>query len=55
MSENSVEIASLVRQIVLETLKTSAPGISEQMREAIANSILIKLRAYFASAGETRP
>jgi hypothetical protein len=45
MSNNAVEIASLVRQIVLDTLKASAPGIAEQMREAIANSVTIKLRA----------
>ena len=45
MNENAVEIASLVRQIVLDTLKASAPGIAEQMREAIANSVTMKLRA----------
>ena len=45
MNENAVEIASLVRQIVLDTLKVSAPGIAEQMREAIANSVTMKLWA----------
>lgn len=44
MSENCVEIASLVRQIVLDTLKASAPGIAEQMRIAIANSVTMKVR-----------
>lgn len=45
MTENCVEIASLVRQMVIDTLKKSAPGISEIMRSAIADSIAIKLRA----------
>ncbi len=44
MSENCVEIASLVRQIVLDTLKSSAPGVAEQMRIAIANSVAMKVR-----------
>lgn len=44
MNENSVEIASLVRQIVLDTLKASAPGLAEQMRIAIANSVAMKVR-----------
>jgi len=45
MTENSVEIASLVRQTVIDTLKTSAPGIAEQMRNTIANSVAMKVRA----------
>lgn len=44
-SQNCVEVASLVRQIIIDTLKSSAPGISEQMRQAIANSVAIKLRS----------
>jgi hypothetical protein len=44
-NQNCVEVASLVRQIVLDALKASAPGIAEQMREAIANSVIMKLRA----------
>lgn len=45
MSQDCVEIASLVRQVVLDTLKTSAPGIAEQMRLGIANSVAMKVRA----------
>lgn len=44
MSENAVEIASLVGQIVRGTLKASAPGISMVMREAIAVSVATKVR-----------
>jgi hypothetical protein len=33
-----------VRAAILDTLKKSAPGISEPMRVAICNSIVIKLR-----------
>lgn len=50
MNENSVELASLVRFTVVDTLKKSAPGISETVRDAIANSIMIKLRAQAPSA-----
>ena len=45
-----VEIASLVRQMVFETLKESAPGIADPMRKAIANSVAMKLRKYFIEA-----
>lgn len=45
MSQDCVEIASLVRQIVLDTLKSSAPGLAEQMRIAIANSVAMKVRS----------
>jgi hypothetical protein len=43
VTENCVEISSLVRQAVKDTLKTSAPGISEQMRQAIANSVAMRI------------
>lgn len=45
MSQDCVEIASLVRQVVLDTLKSSAPGLAEQIRVGIANSVAMKVRA----------
>lgn len=54
MSENAVEVASLVRVIVIDTLKKSAPGISEQMRDAIGNSVAIKLRSHLIPVQEPR-
>lgn len=44
MSQDCVEVASLVRQFVLDTLKTSAPGIAEPIRQGIANSVMLKVR-----------
>jgi hypothetical protein len=40
-------ISEVVRNAALETLKASAPGISETMRTAIANSIAMKVRKTF--------
>lgn len=44
--DGTVIVAELedVRLAILDTLKKSAPGISEVMRHAIAHSIAIKLR-----------
>ncbi len=42
-NQNAVGLTSLVRQIVGDTLRSSAPGLSGQMRQAIVNSISVKL------------
>lgn len=55
MNENAVEIASLVRQIVLDTLKASAPGITELTRVAIANSVIMKLRTSIVPPATVTP
>lgn len=39
----ALELNATIRNIIVATLKTSAPGISEAMREAIANSLTMKL------------
>jgi len=41
------EIASVVRNAVIDTLKASAPGISEPMRSAIAQSVVLKVKKVF--------
>ncbi len=41
----AAELNVIIRDIVADTLKKSAPGISETMRMAIANSLTMKLAA----------
>jgi hypothetical protein len=41
----AAELNVIIRDIVKDTLKKSAPGISETMRQAIANSLTLKLAA----------
>jgi hypothetical protein len=41
----AAELNVTIRDIIVDTLKKSAPGISETMREAIANSLTMKLAA----------
>jgi hypothetical protein len=41
----AAELNVIIRDIIVDTLKKSAPGISETMREAIANSLTMKLAA----------
>lgn len=45
------DIAQVVRNAVIDTLKSSAPGISDTMRAAIAQSVVLKVRKEFAGAG----
>lgn len=41
----ATELNVIIRDIVKDTLKKSAPGISETMRQAIAKSLTMKLAA----------
>ncbi len=50
--EPQKEIASVVYNAVVDTLEKSAPGISETMRKAIANSVMLKVRSSFQQSTE---
>lgn len=41
----AAELNVIIRNILADTLKNSAPGLSEVMREAVANSLTMKLAA----------
>lgn len=38
------ELNIMIRGIIVDTLRNSAPGVSETIRQAIANSLMLKLR-----------
>lgn len=39
----AAELNIIIRDIIVATLRNSAPGLSETMRQAIANSLMLKL------------